>query len=631
MEASGVAVNPECVALFNDIKLKHSYRYIVYALTDDLRQIRVLKTAPVTGTYDEFVEDLKEAEEKRECRYGVFDAEYELANGEKRSKLVFFLWSPDSSKVKQKMVYTSSKDALRKTLVGVGKDLQANDHGDLAWSNVLEAKYGRYVYECLVQCLCEYVTLGMSSQSDEDYWLSSRAVNKKNPFADDVDYTSAQQILKQPFLDDVEDDEDSNCINWDGSALSAAKTDIKSVRYRPTNLPTSLPLKSTMGGGDVNPAVSSRQPKRQPTLTEMSKLEAEINCLKRNLESARKEKYSRVPPAELVKNMILGQPYSLEMYKSKEDKLALLDAALEHYDGNVITAAVLHLKDTVKPSIFHIHLMQRPAAVDHYLNYLLHHHDYDQYMDLLPMLGRTEDAAMFKYKQCVGKEATSKIRSLKACYGAHFQSDPMLAHSAGLIQEQIALLERQIPIEDADKKEEQKGEMKFRDFPRVSSLINMPVLTTLFYSCLYHFKLPENCLASPIAIRKEHRLTEKQYSWTVLQARAKLKQWQDIEALFQTKGWLGGTKMKAAIGFDRVVPALQRLGAPRNILNKYCKLIEPADSRISIGEKCGCHETVLELRDRQGVMLYQSKIKANTQEWFFANDILKNTNVKWKN
>jgi cofilin len=136
--ASGVSVHPECVELFNDIKLKHNHRYLVYALTDDLRQIRVLKTAPVTATYDEFVEDLKEAEEKRECRYGVFDAEYELQNGEKRSKLVFFLWSPDSSKVKQKMVYTSSKDALRKALVGVGKDLQANDHGDLAWSNVLE-------------------------------------------------------------------------------------------------------------------------------------------------------------------------------------------------------------------------------------------------------------------------------------------------------------------------------------------------------------------------------------------------------------------------------------------------------------------------------------------------------------
>jgi hypothetical protein len=39
-----------------------------------------------------FVEDLKEAEDKRECRYGVFDAEFTLNDGQSRSKLVFFLW-----------------------------------------------------------------------------------------------------------------------------------------------------------------------------------------------------------------------------------------------------------------------------------------------------------------------------------------------------------------------------------------------------------------------------------------------------------------------------------------------------------------------------------------------------------
>ena len=32
------------------------------------------------------------------------------------------------------------------------------------------------------------------------------------------------------------------------------------------------------------------------------------------------------------------KPYSLEMYKSKEDKLALLDESIKHHDGNVITA-----------------------------------------------------------------------------------------------------------------------------------------------------------------------------------------------------------------------------------------------------------------------------------------------------
>ena len=47
----------------------------------------------MTGaTYENFVEELKEAEDLRQCRYGVFDAEYKLNDGQSRQKLVFFLW-----------------------------------------------------------------------------------------------------------------------------------------------------------------------------------------------------------------------------------------------------------------------------------------------------------------------------------------------------------------------------------------------------------------------------------------------------------------------------------------------------------------------------------------------------------
>ena len=45
-QASGVTVQSPCVEAFNDIKIGHKFRYIVYSLTPDLRQIRVLKTAP---------------------------------------------------------------------------------------------------------------------------------------------------------------------------------------------------------------------------------------------------------------------------------------------------------------------------------------------------------------------------------------------------------------------------------------------------------------------------------------------------------------------------------------------------------------------------------------------------------
>ena len=44
------------------------------------------------STYEEFVGELQAAETARECRYAVFDAEFQLPGGQNRSKLPFFLW-----------------------------------------------------------------------------------------------------------------------------------------------------------------------------------------------------------------------------------------------------------------------------------------------------------------------------------------------------------------------------------------------------------------------------------------------------------------------------------------------------------------------------------------------------------
>lgn len=47
--------------------------------------------------------------------------------------------NPENASVKQKMIYASSKDALKRTLgEGIGKEIQANDHGDLEWNSIIE-------------------------------------------------------------------------------------------------------------------------------------------------------------------------------------------------------------------------------------------------------------------------------------------------------------------------------------------------------------------------------------------------------------------------------------------------------------------------------------------------------------
>lgn len=63
-------------------------------------------------------------------------------------------------------------------------------------------------------------------------------------------------------------------------------------------------------------------------------------------------------------------PIDFSPYKSKREKLLLLDCAICCSDGNAITAATIFISKTLKQSIFISELKKRPMAVDHYINYL---------------------------------------------------------------------------------------------------------------------------------------------------------------------------------------------------------------------------------------------------------------------
>lgn len=180
--------------IFQDFKLKKAYRFIIFKLADDFTSIGVEKQAPPSATYDEFVKSLP----KDGCRYAVYDFEYTTADGP-RNKLLFFTWyvfdpgisswwhqstytlaivdnvpwhlstctltisrrepliyiqpckdyhltpaytnnsrSPDTAKIKPKMIYASSKDGLRKKLDGVYTEIQCTDLSEVSHETVLD-------------------------------------------------------------------------------------------------------------------------------------------------------------------------------------------------------------------------------------------------------------------------------------------------------------------------------------------------------------------------------------------------------------------------------------------------------------------------------------------------------------
>ncbi|EJF63226.1 actin depolymerizing factor [Dichomitus squalens] len=132
--SSGVGVNPECLSAYQELKLGKKSKYIIFTLSKDNTEIVVEKTGPTSATYDDFVGDLPE----NEPRWAVYDFDYEKEDGGKRTKITFFSWSPDDAKIKQKMLFASSKDALRRSLVGIAAEIQGTDYSEVAHESVFE-------------------------------------------------------------------------------------------------------------------------------------------------------------------------------------------------------------------------------------------------------------------------------------------------------------------------------------------------------------------------------------------------------------------------------------------------------------------------------------------------------------
>jgi len=144
MSQSGATVSQECISAFNDLKLNKTIKYIIFKLSDDYKEIVVEDTSS-DSDWDNFREKLVNAQSKSKSgklskgpRYAVYDFQYELASGEgSRNKITFIAWSPDDAGIQPKMIYASSKDALKRSLNGIAVEFQANDEDDIEYTSVL--------------------------------------------------------------------------------------------------------------------------------------------------------------------------------------------------------------------------------------------------------------------------------------------------------------------------------------------------------------------------------------------------------------------------------------------------------------------------------------------------------------
>ncbi|KAG2296984.1 hypothetical protein Bca52824_043653 [Brassica carinata] len=125
--ASGMAVEDECKLKFLELKAKRNYRFIIFRI--DGQQVVVEKLGSPEENYDDFTNSLP----ANECRYAVYDFDFTTIENCQKSKIFFIAWSPDSSRVRMKMVYASSKDRFKRELDGIQVELQATDPSEMSF------------------------------------------------------------------------------------------------------------------------------------------------------------------------------------------------------------------------------------------------------------------------------------------------------------------------------------------------------------------------------------------------------------------------------------------------------------------------------------------------------------------
>lgn len=138
MANTGINVADDLISQFNDFKLGRispKPKYLIYHIAGDEVVVEHVGADEGDNSFAAFVALLPE----NDCRFAVYDMAFETNDGRPANKLVLVAWSPDTAKIKAKMVYSGTKDAVKRALQGIGTHVTATDLSELTEEEVVRA------------------------------------------------------------------------------------------------------------------------------------------------------------------------------------------------------------------------------------------------------------------------------------------------------------------------------------------------------------------------------------------------------------------------------------------------------------------------------------------------------------
>lgn len=121
--SSGMGVAPDIRDTFLELQMKKAFRYVIFKIEEKQKQVVVEKTGATTESYDDFLASLPE----NDCRYALYDFDFVTGENVQKSKIFFIAWSPSTSRIRAKMLYSTSKDRIKQELDGFHYEIQATD------------------------------------------------------------------------------------------------------------------------------------------------------------------------------------------------------------------------------------------------------------------------------------------------------------------------------------------------------------------------------------------------------------------------------------------------------------------------------------------------------------------------
>ncbi|CAH1708840.1 spermatogenesis-defective protein 39 homolog [Aphis gossypii] len=299
-----------------------------------------------------------------------------------------------------------------------------------------------------------------------------------------------------------------------------------------------------------------------------------------------------------IENIVMSFTYTLEPYRSLEEKTMLLKEALDTEDGNAILTVVIFLTNTLKKSIFQRILRDNPIAASHYVQYLYSKQYINELVDTLEMLGRTKDAMMMLFKfGC--RNPQNCLQRFNVC--------------VNLADEQY---DKQI-------------------ISQLIHLVGKSAESTSVVSLISDNCKEQQSIQSCRVLANEFNLSTKQLEATLLITFCQLQNWILVDDMLLNKNWLGKDKLALSLPIGETVKLLHNNGAPSSSLTRYIKMIKDSDERLELAKKFNCHHIIIDdfalKKDRRGLLVYKTTLQKQSESYYYADVILKNPSMKWKN